>query len=61
MKPKRSSKRDEIFNTVEEVVERYFPNDIAKDRSRAGDLGKQIADGTIGGMKKAVATAQKKK
>jgi len=52
MKNLNKETKDEIFRTVEEVVEEYFPNDVDKRRPRSREYGKKWAEETIDKLNK---------
>ena len=59
--PKKKEKNDELFRTVDEIVEKYFPNRVERDHPRPGDLGRRLADQAIERISKGLSTKIKKK
>lgn len=50
----------EGLRTVEEIVKKYFPDDVERERPSAGDLGRKLADETLERVKKALESKKKK-
>jgi hypothetical protein len=58
-KSKKATKTKE-FNSIDEIVEYYLPDDVEKERPLPGDFGKRLAEDTVEKVKKILLEQSKK-